>query len=355
MTIKFRPVALLLSLLLPFIAHCQQTRQDNIYFKKAVEPNEKAFELLVPMGWQTKGGIYRVDPVQAGGAAQSIAAKNDFAVFNNGSADVMIRWLPDNLFIDMRGAPAGAMFPPGSNNNGMTVLYKTDPVSFILQVGVPYVHPHATNISILEKKLLPGLAKAFYDEHKRSTPMLTMSYSAAQVTYEYYENDKVYEEIFITVIEDWGTMGAGMWGNKSSLLIRAPKGELKDWAPILQTIHESVKIDVNWFIGEIRGQGIRAGKMLDVQQEVLKLDKEIAEHQQKVNHEIHNDMYLLFTGQEEYINPYSGEVETGSNHWNYRWQNDLGEIIYTDRGEYNPNTDINLNVSGFKRSEIRKR
>lgn len=350
-----KTAVLSLMVLMPTSVFCQQTMQKAIYFKKVFEPNEKAFELLVPVGWQTKGGIYRVNPTQAGGAAQSIAAKNDFAVFNNESADVMIRWLPDNLFIDMRGTPAAAMFPPGSNNNGMTVLYKTDPVSFILQVGIPYAHPNASNILVLNKNPLPGIAKAYYDEHLKSSPMLTMSYTAARLHYEYYENGKAYEEIMITVLEDWGTMGAGMWGNKSSLLIRAPKGELKEWAAILETIQNSIKIDINWFVGELRGQQYRAGKMIEVQQEIRNIDKEIVEHQQKVNYEINNDMYLNFTGQEEYINPFNGEVEMGTNNWKYRWQNDLGEIIYTDRGEYDPNTDINLNVSGFKRSEIRKR
>ena len=85
------------------------------------------------------------------------------------------------------------------------------------------------------------------------------------------------------------------------------------------------------------------------------IDREIAAHQQKTNYEIQNDMYLTFTEQEEYINPYTNEVEIGTNQWQNRWENDLGEIIYTDDGSYNPNHDINLNVSGFKRSGIRKR
>ncbi len=333
------------------------TAQDHsaiIYFKKVTEPNEGAFELLVPKGWQTKGGIFRLDPIQNGGAGNSIAAKYDFVVYNNESLDVQIRWLPDYLFMDMRNSPAAAFFPEGSNNNGMLVMNKTDPVSFIMQVVLPYAHPGIQNVKKTDEKPLTGIATA-YHEYASKTPMLTMSYSAAQVNIEYSENGKVYEEVIVAVIEDWGQMGAGMWGNKSCLYIRAPKGEMKGWAPVLETIHTSVVINIQWLIGEIKGQQVRGGELTKVQQQIQNIDKDIAALRQKTNHEIHNDMYLTLTDQEEYINPYTNELETGTNQWDHRWQNDLGEIIYTNNESYDPNTDPNMQVSGFKRSVIRKR
>lgn len=185
--------------------------------------------------------------------------------------------------------------------------------------------------------------------------MLTMSYSAAQANIEYLENGKVYEEMIVAVVEDWGQMGAGMWGNKGCLYIRAPKGELKEWAPILETIHTSVEINIQWLIAEIKGQQVRGGELIKVQQQIQNIDKDIAAHRQKTNYEIHNDMYLTLTEQEEYINPYTREVEIGTNQWDHRWQNDLGEIIYTNNESYDPNSDPNMQVSGFKRSAIRKR
>lgn len=66
-------------------------------------------------------------------------------------------------------------------------------------------------------------------------------------------------------------------------------------------------------------------------------------------------MYLILTEQEEYINPYTNKTEIGTNQWQHRWQNNLGEIIYTDDENYNPNHDPGLQVTGFKRSVVRKR
>ena len=58
-----------------------------------------------------------------------------------------------------------------------------------------------------------------------------------------------------------------------------------------------------------------------------------------------NDMFLNLTNQEEYINPYTKEVETGSNQWRHRWINESGDVIYTNDGFYDPRTDVNLNRS----------
>lgn len=342
--------------LVPVAGCASQSTSDttSIYFKRVTEPNEKAFSVLAPQDWHTKGGIFRLDPSTSGGAGNAIAAKYDFSVFNNPDADVQIRWLPDYLFMDMRNVPAGPMFPPGSNYNGMEVRYKTDPVSFIMQVVIPYAHPNISNLKLTGQKPLPGLAKV-YREFAAKNPMLTMVYSAGMVNMEYSESGKEYEEILIAVIEDYGQLGAGLWGNKGCVLIRAPKGELKKWASVLATIHGSVKIDIAWLKGEMRGQQTRGTTLINVQKQMQNIDREIAAHQQKTNYEIQNNMYLTLTDQEEYVNPYSGEIEIGANQWNHRWQNDLGEIIYTDQESYNPNYDPELNVSGFRRSLIRKR
>ena len=45
----------------------------------------------------------------------------------------------------------------------------------------------------------------------------------------------------------------------------------------------------------------------------------------------------------------------GSNQWKHRWVNESGDVIYTDREDYDPNTDVHLNRSDYKRTPIRPR
>lgn len=326
-------------------------------FHRVTEPNERAFSLLIPKGWQTKGGIYRVNPTAQGGAGQSIAAKLDFTVQNDARGSVMIRWLPDVFFFDMRYSPAGQMglFPTGSNYNGMTVYPLMPAEQFITQIALPYAHPAAQNVKIINQKKLPKLARHFLQLARTVQPMIDFSYDAAMVAFQYEEQGQLFEERMLAVVENWGQAGAGLWGNKETFYIRAPKGHLKQWEPVLQEIRLSVIVNQKWLLGEIRGQQIRANIMNNTMQQMQRIEQEMTAHTQRVNAEINHDFYLTMMEQEEYVNPFTRQIETGSNQWQYRWENRQGDIIYTNQADYNPNHDVHLHLSGFKRTKVRKR
>ncbi len=329
---------------------------NTLLLQQKTEPNEKAFTLLVPQGWQTDGGIFRLDPNQIGGAGNAIAAKVDFTVKNN-QGTVIIRWLPDMLYFDMRYSPAGQMglFPNGSNYNGMSVYPVMTAEQFIQNQVIPYAHPGLSNYNITEQKPLPDLEQAFLKHVQTYKPQLTMSYNACLATLTYTENGTQYREKIITIIENWGQLGAGLWGNKETLLIRAPEDEFNQWQPLLSLIQNSVQLNAKWLKGEIRGQSQRSATMIEVLRETQKIEQAIVDHRQKMNAEIHNDMFLTLTDQEEYVNPFTNNVETGSNQWHYRWTNPNGDVIYTDNESYDPRTDVNLNRTDYKRTPVRKR
>jgi hypothetical protein len=330
---------------------------DRQVFHRINEPRENAFSLLVPKGWYPEGGIYRVDPTAQGGPAQSIAAKLDLALKKDASGSVMIRWLPEVLYFDMRMSPAGQMglFPPGSNYQGMTVWPIISAQQFLSDVAFPYAHPQVTNMHIIEQKSLPEVARKYHQRVMSVMPGATFRYDAALLTVTYDEDGQTYEEKMTAIIEDWGEMGAGMWGNKETFFIRTPKGEYGKWESIFGVIQSSIQINTQWVAGEIRGQAQRGQIAISTQKEIERIGREITEHRQKTNAEIHNDMFLTLMDQEEYINPYTNEIEVGSNQWKYRWVNGSEEVIYTDSEEYDPNSDVELNRSDYKRTPIRKR
>ena len=123
------------------------------------EPKEKSFRVLMPQGWNVEGGMNRIDPTAAGGAANAIEAKLDFVMKKDAVGTVMMHWYPDTYYFDMRHSPAGQMglFPTGSNYNGMTVLPLPSAVEYI-ELAFPYARPAATELKIVSKKNLPELA-----------------------------------------------------------------------------------------------------------------------------------------------------------------------------------------------------
>ena len=330
---------------------------ETMIFTRVHEPKEKAFSLLIPKGWQVDGGIVRMNPLTQGGAAQSIAAKLDFTVKKDSAGTVQIRWLPDMLFFDARHSPAGQMglFPPGSNYNGMPVYPLMPASQFITQMALPYAHPQAQELTIISSKALPKLARSYQSRVNQFFPQLGFQYDAALAEVTYKEGPTVYSEKIVTVIENWGQLGAGMWGNKETFLVRAPQNEFKNWEAVFGIIQNSVRIDSRWLAGELQGQIKRGQIALDTQRDIQRIEQDIVNHQQKTNAEIHNDMFLTLTDQEEYVNPYTKEIDIGSNQWKHRWVNESGDVIYTDNDSYNPNHDVQLKRSDFKKTPVRKR
>ena len=339
----------------------ESSSQDTIVFTRIQEPNEKAFSVLIPKGWKTHGGIIRVNPLAQGGAAQSIAAKLDFYIMTDDQATIGLHWFPESLYCDMRRSPAGQMglFPQGSNYNGMLVWQLLSAEEFLMQGVFSQTHPKASNVSIIESKKLPQLANKYRQNLAKIQSMvaipLDFSYDAAVLTVTYNENGVNYKEKLITVIEDMGQIGGGIWVNKETFHLRAPANEFDKIEPIAYIIQSSVKINRQWLVGEIKGQIQRGEIMLKTQQYINEIDKQITQNRMDTNDQIRNDMYLTLTSQEEYINPYTKEVEVGSNEWQNRWINESGDVVYSDNSEYNPNHDDSLKRTDFKLCPVKPR
>lgn len=332
-------------------------QMNKMAFKRVAEPREQAFTVLIPQGWQIDGGIVRVNPLSQGGPAQSIAAKVDFTIKKDAAGTVMDRWLPDVAWFDLRRSPAGqmGMMPVGSNYMGMTVMPIKSAKDFLRQVILPQYHPRAKQVNIVESRQLPELSQAYHRAAYKVIPMLAgqLRYDAALIRITYQEDNVRYKEMLVTVIEDMGSAGAGMWSNKLTFFMRAPEDEYASWEPIFAVINHSVRINPTWMAGEVKGQLTR-NKILDkTQKEIQRIGREIAEHRYQTNAKIQDDMFLTTMEQKEYVNPYTQEVEIGTDQWNHRWVNESNDVIYTNDEDYNPNTDPNHQYSGYKHTPKR--
>ena len=75
----------------------------------------------------------------------------------------------------------------------------------------------------------------------------------------------------------------------------------------------------------------------------------------QTNADIQHENYLVLTGQEEYVNPFTNEVERDTNEYRRRWTTSEGDRIYTDQEDFNPNTVQELNHQTWKRTPVRPR
>lgn len=346
---KIIGLLVLAGLLMTF--HLQSQPTGIIILEKIYEPVQKAFTILKPQGWLTEGGVVLWDPIAMGGPANCIESKIDFALKKDELGTVKIHWLPDIYFDDTRGSLAASNFPPGSNYNGMPVLYKMDASTFLKNHVFPYLHPNLQALTA-DSRELPEVEKLCYETD--IIKELGSKYSAAVADFTYIEKGIRYKEVAFCIIQDMGPYTAGMWKNRSTVVARAPLESFDQWESLFHEIGQSVVLNFQWVHNELIGQMNRGSTMIKTMQDVARLDQEIQKEHARTNAEINEQAYLNLTDQEDYLNPYTQQVERGSNQWNHRWVDNLGNVIYTDNEEYNPNLDLDLQMDGFKKSSPKK-
>lgn len=322
---------------------------DQMLMEKIHEPVEKAFTILKPKGWLVEGGISRWDPVAMGGAANAIEAKIDFSLKSDPQGTIQIHWLPDIYFADMAGSMVAGMFPEGSFYNGMPVLHKMNATAFLSQHLAPYLHPDI-QITLTNTRELPEIEKLCYESD--IVKEMQSRYSSAVSDFSYTENGVRYHERAFCIIHDMGPYTAGMWKNRSTVVIRAPESSFQHWEALFQEIGESVQLDPQWISGELKGQMQRGSTMIKTMNDINRIGQEIQKGHAETNAKINHQAYLNLTDQEDYVNPHTSQVERGSNQWDHRWVDNLGNVIYTNNQEYNPNHDLELQMQGFRKSKV---
>ena len=331
---------------------------EPLVLHRTPEPNEQAFTLLVPDHWLTEGGIFRVDPMQAGGPAQSIEAKLDFAVRKDRKGTVELHRYPDWYYIDMSQSPAGqmGMFPPGSNYQGMPVAPAMSAAAYLEQVLIPEVRGGVSGLRKIERGNLEQVVAGYRRRLAQMGLPVQVGFDGASLTVEYDEGGVRYREVFYTVIENRGQIAGGQWANRETTSLCAPAAEVDRWLPVLMTMLGSVQLNPRWVASELGGQRNRGDTMLRTQQQVQEIGRQITEHRRHTNAEIMNDMFLTLTEQEEYINPYNSEIEVGTDQLGrHRWETEQGDVLYVDEESFDPNDNPELNRSGWKRSQVRPR
>ena len=326
-------------------------------FVRMSEPNEKAFSFLLPSGWTITGGITRVDPNADGGAANSLESKL-YMKLSSPDNQATIGWLPDSRFIDIKqyaGADAAVYsLPGGSNYKGMEVKTMPSSSNFIINTAIPFAHPHARNIKVQKTEKLPGLA----DHTRKLSSILLrdikMNYEASVVSFNYFENGVEYREKMVCVIEDTGQAGGRLWSNRETYFVRATADMFERFLSLFVTVGQSVKVNPSWLENELRSQSLNCNGVLKTWQEFQNAVQALSGYRSEANSDICDGMFLSLSGQKDFANPFTGETERGTGKWDFRWENERGDVIYSNSLVYNPNEDGDVKCKGYKLSETRK-
>jgi len=334
----------------------QPPAQAGVGFTRTGEPKENAFSILVPQGWHTDGGIYRVLAHEAGGPLNALAAKCDLTFKSNAGGTVMFHIVPDIVYGHL--GIGGGYWQPGSVYQGAVVRPLESAEQHVMAL-FQYLHPQATEVKTVEIRQLPGEVDALRRANEFTNHLLrqvggqalTIQVDAAAGVFDYTEDGVRYRQITATGIVD--NRAAMTWNNTRTLEFRAPLAEFDQWRPVLDIMRFSVRFNARWVLKESQNQQAQAEFIMKVFDEVRRIDQEILAKTTTNRDEIMNDNFLVLTGQEEYIDPHTGETEMDTDSYRYRWKTDGGDVYYTNREDDDPNTFMQR--TDYQRTQVRPR
>jgi hypothetical protein len=333
------------------------SRPLTILLQRVWEPNERAFTVLVPNGWTTSGGIFNVNPLKTNGPGNTLAPKSDFSVRSDERGTVMLRWLPSWNYADLSLAPTGkGLFRPGQHYQGMLVRMLITPRQFLTEL-LRTERPQASGLRVIAEDPMQEVAEANAEKSQQINAFLRQRglppnrFECLGMLVEYTESGRLFRESLITTIAD-SRGGAFMWSNENTIMFRAPAEEFEAWKPVLDMIRSSLTMNPQWVAAVTKAVNQRTKAARETQQYVNRVAHEIVENRRGTNAEIRHENWLSISGQEEYKNPFTGEVERGTSAYPYRWENNQGEVLYTDQNGFDPNRIEQYNTREWKRSQV---
>ncbi len=315
-----------------------------IRLRTVAEPREGAFTVLVPEGWQTEGGVYRVTPDQAGGAGNSVAAKLDFTIKRDPAGTVMVHNLPDNLYMDMRSSPAAAMFPIGSNYNGMVVLPPMSALAFLENVVLRQSRPNARNLRQLASVPLPAVAQSYDTVCRNMGLPPSFRNDTALLVVAYQEGGVEFKEVLYTDVQ---MMMSGLWSNKDTYMARAPVAEFDWMCRVFRAINDSMRIDRQWMAREITSQLIRAQIISETQQYTQRIDEEITRHRRETTSAINSQMQRLLIERAVETDPHTGKRFEVPGNRGQIFFGRHGEALLSEDPNWNPDSDPRYAGRGY--------
>ena len=341
----------------------KRDKPTTVVLRRQWEPKQKAFTVLVPDGWRIEGGLFSIDPTAGGGTLNAIESKCDLSIKRDEAGTVMCRWGPAYNYADFSKAPEfanlAALFPVGRVYNGAQVKGLLTPEEYLVE-GFKLVRPKAAGAKISERHELPELVEILAamakDLNAKAAPLgkAPMTFTAGSVVFDYTEGGTRFREAAATAICDWRATSA-LWSNQFTFHMRAPADEADEWKPVLDIIRQSLQVNPEWLKEYQQKVGERGAKAAEVFRTLARLDQEIFDRRSKARSAIQNENYLMLTGQEEYVNPYTKEVERDTSDYKSRWTSLNGDRIYSNQPDYDPNKDQGLNRTEWKLTPVHKR
>jgi len=324
----------------------------------------EAFTMLIPVGWQVRGGI--IWPMRA-----AAPAAVDFTLYNPDGVE-QIQFFPHPHF-GYTSDPMTQMSIPMGGQYLQSEFFPPMPAGQAFQqLLLPRLRSGAQNLQITsiqpDQEVAQAAAK---DLPAPSMPNQQFSVDGIRAQVRFTDNDQpISEEFSVGVVYHRIVQGGFMgyvetvfWYTSVLMATRCRPGEEGQWAPVFKQMIDSFKTNPQ-FLGQVQriSQQLTAGAVAQINQAgqaAIRIGKTLSEtsdiiwqgyqeRSARMDH-VHENFSQAIRGTEYWQDPYSGRPVEMPYGYNQAWCNPLGEYILSDDPLYDPNVGSTGNWTRMNR------
>jgi hypothetical protein len=322
----------------------------------------EAFKMLIPTDWQYEGGIqWIMDP-------PNMPAVSQFRVWNPKGTEEF-RVFPSQAFYWTDNPLTAQLFPTGSKYFGNEVRELLNPLDALKQIVIPRFLGDVQRLEVINEQDISDLIPT----SEPTQDALPTSRGVGKIRVEYQQNGLTYEdEIYCAVEATYmptqtmsGTQTNIMWGVNYICSFKAEKGKLDASGKILQTISDSVTVNLQWFntyvqvieylikmkIQQINSIGQLGSIIAQTGSEIRQENLDAYYQREEMNDRVSQQFSEYMRGVDSYYNPLEEknvELPTG---YDNVWVNGNGEYVLSDNPNYNPNIENNQNFQRLEKAK----
>lgn len=320
--------------------------------------NEVAFTMLIPAGWQTRGGIeWRHNQSNLAVVNLTVTSPDGKLVFQA---------FPVVPCVWKRGGMP--FLKPGDNDLG-NVVYPpiTDVAQYVNEAILPYYRP-GIDMKLVDRQPLPKVAQTV--SQAVAEPNMQKQVLAERVRLAYQlQGENVEEDYYVSLVFTTSQLlpGTTFWQAHQQYAFRAPAGELDQYAPLLNTMIASVRVQPRWQAGylyvmqlkhqnqmqAIRNAGELSRRIARNSEEIMRMNQEAFENRQRSSDRIAREISETIRGVETYHDPYQDRQVELPDTYKDVWVSETGQYILSNDVTYNPNEQPGTAVN-WQRAKVVK-
>lgn len=313
------------------------------------DATDNAFTVMIPQGWQVRGGIMRIAPNQIRTVVDGCGKKLHFTIYDPES-QASITYFPTEMYASSAPGTTFITIPAGQVLNGMVQMPQLlSPSQFVQQVVFPGQRAGVQNIQWGKVESLNSLAAAWntaFHAEDQIPPQIV----AESIEVAYDRGDIRFGELWTSLITSVSVYNSTIWMPDFTVVASVPLDKADQLAPVLKAVITSFRMNSSWLAKtsaafdqctkkvvisqeQIRARDRKiARKLRQVQQEINRIDNDIVSSRNNTRSVIQEHEHNTLMGEDKYE-----DTETGT-----RYLIDMGyERNYSNGDQIIQTNDLN--------------